>query len=60
MQIFKIITDRNRHKKKPCKYQLTRLFSGKGGIQTPGTFQYGGFQDRCNRSLCHLSKSAFL
>ena len=28
---------------------------GKGGIRTPGTSQYVGFQDRCNRPLCHLS-----
>ena len=32
------------------------LLSGERGIQTPGTLQYGGFQDRCNRSLCHLSR----
>jgi hypothetical protein len=31
------------------------LICGERGIQTPGTLQYGGFQDRCNRSLCHLS-----
>ena len=30
---------------------------GKGGIRTPGTSQYVGFQDRCNRPLCHLSKT---
>ena len=29
---------------------------GEGGIRTPGTSQYAGFQDRCNRPLCHLSK----
>ena len=29
---------------------------GEGGIRTPGTSQYVGFQDRCNRPLCHLSK----
>ena len=33
---------------KPC---------GEGGIRTPGTSQYNGFQDRRNRPLCHLSKS---
>ena len=32
------------------------LFSGEGGIRTPGTSQYNGFQDRRNRPLCHLSK----
>ncbi len=29
---------------------------GERGIRTPGTSQYVGFQDRCNRPLCHLSK----
>ena len=33
------------------------LFSGEGGIRTPGTSQYNGFQDRRNRPLCHLSKT---
>lgn len=41
----------------PC----VKTLCGKGGIRTPGTLQYGGFQDRCNRPLYHLSKSvAFL
>ncbi len=31
-------------------------FGGEGGIRTPGTSQYNGFQDRRNRPLCHLSK----
>ena len=31
------------------------LSCGEGGIRTPGTSQYVGFQDRCNRPLCHLS-----
>ena len=35
------------------------LFSGEGGIRTPGTSQYNGFQDRRNRPLCHLSKTPF-
>lgn len=30
-------------------------FCGERGIRTPGTSQYAGFQDRCNRPLCHLS-----
>ena len=30
-------------------------FGGERGIRTPGTSQYAGFQDRCNRPLCHLS-----
>ncbi len=32
---------------------------GEGGIRTPGTSQYNGFQDRRNRPLCHLSKTPF-
>ena len=31
------------------------LFCGERGIRTPGTSRYVGFQDRCNRPLCHLS-----
>ena len=30
--------------------------SGEGGIRTPGTLRHAGFQDRCIRPLCHLSK----
>ena len=30
---------------------------GKGGIRTPGASQHGGFQDRCNRPLYHLSNA---
>ena len=29
--------------------------SGEGEIRTPGTLRHAGFQDRCNRPLCHLS-----
>ena len=29
--------------------------SGEGGIRTPGTLRYAGFQDQCIRPLCHLS-----
>ena len=29
---------------------------GERGIRTPGASQHGGFQDRCNRPLYHLSK----
>ena len=29
---------------------------GERGIRTPGTLRYGGFQDRCNRPLYHLSR----
>ena len=28
---------------------------GEGGIRTPGTLRYNGFQDRRIRPLCHLS-----
>jgi hypothetical protein len=28
---------------------------GGGGIRTPGTSRYDGFQDRCNQPLCHSS-----
>ena len=31
------------------------VFGGEGGIRTPGTSQFNGFQDRRNRPLCHLS-----
>ncbi len=30
--------------------------SGEGEIRTPGAFRHAGFQDRCNRPLCHLSE----
>ena len=33
------------------------IICGERGIRTPGTSRYGGFQDRCNRPLYHLSKS---
>ena len=33
----------------------TTTFGGEKGIRTPGTLRYAGFQDRCNRPLCHLS-----
>ena len=29
--------------------------SGERGIRTPGSVTFVGFQDRCNRPLCHLS-----
>ncbi|GEM_PF-4234277 len=32
--------------------------SGEGGIRTPGTSQYNGFQDRRDRPLCHLSRTS--
>ena len=39
--------------------KLRHCNSGERGIRTPGTSQYVGFQDRCNRPLCHLSKTSF-
>ncbi len=30
-------------------------FNGAGGIRTPGTFRYNGFQDRRDQPLCHCS-----
>ena len=34
---------------------LADFKSGERGIRTPGASQHGGFQDRCNRPLYHLS-----
>ena len=36
--------------------QKVAAFCGERGIRTPGASQHGGFQDRCNRPLYHLSK----
>ena len=50
-----------RHKKEPLKMAKSLIYSalanlrGERGIRTPGTLRYDGFQDRCNRPLCHLS-----
>ena len=47
-------------RKKRCKSRkclIYTFFSGEGGIRTPGTSQYNGFQDRRNRPLCHLSRT---
>ncbi len=33
------------------------LFGGNGEIRTHGRFPVVGFQDRCNRPLCHVSKN---
>ena len=35
------------------------LFGGEGGIRTPGSSHFNGFQDRRNRPLCHLSSIFF-
>ena len=43
-------------KKKSCKsFDLQDSVGGERGIRTPGASQHGGFQDRCNRPLYHLS-----
>ena len=43
---------------KGCKSHnllIYTLICGERGIRTPGASQHGGFQDRCNRPLYHLS-----
>ena len=40
----------------PFNTAVSTIYGGKGGIRTPGASQHGGFQDRCNRPLYHLSK----
>ncbi len=42
--------------RKPVPSLLIAFRSGGGGIRTPGTFQYAGFQDQCIRPLCHPSE----
>lgn len=42
-------------KKIPENHSIFRNLCGKGGIRTPGTLRYAGFQDRCIRPLYHLS-----
>ncbi len=49
---------RGKREKKNLKSKDSKFFikpCGERGIRTPGTSQYVGFQDRCNRPLCHLS-----
>jgi hypothetical protein len=36
------------------------LCGGSGEIRTHGPFRVAGFQDRCNRPLCHASLLAIL
>ena len=48
-------------KKKPAGNQrVSKIVGGERGIRTPGASQHGGFQDRCNRPLYHLSSAQFL
>ncbi len=44
----------NAHKKRPAR-GLFCMRGGEGGIRTPGTLRYNGFQDRRFRPLSHLS-----
>ena len=44
------------NKKSLLKF-LSEGSCGERGIRTPGTSRYGGFQDRCNRPLYHLSNA---
>lgn len=38
-----------------CRLVSQKKKSGEGEIRTPGPLRDAGFQDRCNRPLCHLS-----
>ena len=40
---------------KSRKSLIIKRYCGERGIRTPGASQHGGFQDRCNRPLYHLS-----
>ena len=64
--LFLVILPSHKHTKKPSKSLnlnglsiLCRLLSwalsGEGGIRTPGSSHFNGFQDRRDRPLCHLS-----
>ncbi len=39
----------------PVAWCHRKIKSGEGEIRTPGPLRDAGFQDRCNRPLCHLS-----
>ncbi len=45
----------------PCDVlrDTAHTFIGGAGIRTLGTFRYAGFQDQCNRPLCHPSVRRF-
>jgi hypothetical protein len=43
------------NKKTPQLSGAPILIGGDGGIRTPGTSRYNGFQDRRIRPLCHIS-----
>lgn len=44
-----------RYKKGPSMMSLFLNNGGGAGIRTLGTSRFAGFQDRCNRPLCHPS-----
>ena len=44
-----------KQKKLPRNSATFPCLGGERGIRTPGASQHGGFQDRCNRPLYHLS-----
>ena len=47
---------------KGCKSRNSLIYTlicGERGIRTPGASQHGGFQDRCNRPLYHLSNGDY-
>ncbi len=40
-----------------CNLLIINSHCGERGIRTPGSVTYVGFQDRCIKPLCHLSKA---
>ena len=48
---------RGRNEKPTENQWVPKFMSGERGIRTPGASQHGGFQDRCNRPLYHLSSA---
>ena len=55
--IYHLTTLQLSSKEKKASNFRCSLLCGKGGIRTPGASQHGGFQDRCNRPLYHLSSA---
>ncbi len=43
------------HKTKPTHTRWFCVLGGERGIRTLGTLRHSGFQDQCDRPLCHLS-----
>lgn len=48
-------TDRGDQRPTGYRMRLQAGNGGRGGIRTHGCLHIGGFQDRCNRPLCHPS-----